>query len=124
MGLVDVVNQAVAVAFSVVGDFKDQIIFTSKPTSTYDPKTGTVTNPSQISRPVGAIITKAKSHEINGVSVLANDMWALIHSNDITATPKETDEVTFETKIYRIVAVDKIIATGVVLWKIQLRTRK
>jgi len=124
MGLLETVKAAAGVAMDVVGDFKKMLTYTSKPTPTYDVKTGVVTNPNQISTSVEVIITQAKSHEINGVSVLANDQWALINPDDITVVPKESDEATFEGKNYRIVAVTKVIASGEVLWKVQLRTRK
>jgi len=124
MGLLDIVKAAVGVAMNATDEFKKTLTYTSKPSASYDTSTGTVTNPNQISTSVEVIITQAKSHEINGVSVLANDQWALINPDDITVVPKESDEATFENKNYRIVAVRKIIASGAVLWKVQLRTRK
>lgn len=124
MGLIEIVKAAVGVAMNATDDFKKTLTYTSKPTPTYDPTSGSVTNPNQISTSVEVIITKAKSHEVNGVSVLANDQWALIHPDEITVVPKESDEATFDNKNYRIIAVDKVIASGTVLWKVQLRTRK
>jgi hypothetical protein len=124
MGLLETINSAVAVAFNAVDNLQKPIVYISKPTSTYSPTSGAVTNPNQVSVDSKAIIGEVKSNEINGISVLANDQWAIVHSGNLSVTPKESDEVVFDGVTYRVTAIKKLIGTGTIIWKIQLRARK
>jgi hypothetical protein len=125
MGLLETVRSVADVAFEIAGNFKVQVQYVSKQAQTYSPSTGSVTATADRSVTMNVIMTKAKSREVDNVAVLANDVWALaLQSSFDDFEPKESDEVVNGTRRYRVISVHKIIESGTVAWKLQLRLRK
>lgn len=118
--LKDLVQQIVRdVAFPVVGDFLDEIAFTSSD-GAYDPATRQVVD-SALSPPFRCALTKYNLKEridANG-KITTMDRKALIQSIDMPEPPSNAKKAKVADKWYNVT--DIAAGTGSILWVVHLR---
>lgn len=94
MSLRDAIQQAVQAGILSLDDLAERATYTSMATPSYDATTGTITKPSTSYASVPMVFTSFSRMEIDGEAVRAEDLKAIIATQDLTPTPTINDTIT------------------------------
>ena len=121
MGLKNAFQKAAIAAFNAAGDIKTSITYRSKTNSnpSFNPSTGVITDPYTDYTDIKFIFLKYESREIDGKSILKNDMKGIIPVLNLTPTPKRDDQIILNSVLWNVIAYEKDPADA--LWEIQFR---
>ena len=134
MGLSQVIQAATKTAFKAIGDLGQTCTYTSMPTVTYDPATGTNT-PSAYNAETGTYSAwgtdypglsilfesySAREVQESGGTIISSDQKASIPSLNLTPGPKVTDTITDPDSIVWTVE-NMALDSARALWVYQVR---
>lgn len=101
MSLRALVQDAVASAYTALGDIPESVTYASKPTASYNPTTGATTlNATNYS--VSMVFVKYRREEIDGEQIRPEDTKGLLPSKDLGFSPGLNDTITRNGQILAV----------------------
>lgn len=88
------IQQAVQAGIAAMDDLAERATYTSMETPSYNAATGTITKPITTYADVPMVFTSFSRMEIDGDAVRAEDLKAIISTQDLTPTPTVNDTIT------------------------------
>jgi len=121
MGLKEAFKNGAIAAFNAAGNVKTSVTYRSKfnANPSFDPETSIVKNTYTDYIDVEFIFLKYEVKEIDGTSILRNDIKAIIPFDNLTPTPKRDDIILLSSIPWNVVEFNTDPADA--LWEFQLR---